>query len=211
MPVGIGYDVHRFAEGRRLVLLGVEFEVARGLVGHSDADVATHAVADALLGAAALGDIGQHFPPTDERWLGARSLDLLSHVADLLHVHSWQPVNVDVTIVAEAPRIGPRAAEMRQRVGAAIRLDPERISVKATTNEGLGFIGRGEGIAALAVAQIVQIERRDPESLGAPLANVVDASAGRSEDVPPDSDRNRGSRQSSLEASPEPPWSERRE
>lgn len=154
MAVGIGYDVHRFAEGRRLVLLGVEFPTERGLLGHSDADVATHAVIDALLGAAALGDIGAHFPPSDPRWAGARSIDLLRAMSDLLRRDHWTPVNVDVTIVAEQPRVGPRAAEMRRLVAEAIGIDPRRVSVKATTNEGLGFIGREEGIAALAVAEI---------------------------------------------------------
>lgn len=154
MAVGIGYDVHRFGEGRRLVLLGVEFPAHRGLLGHSDADVATHAVIDALLGAAALGDIGTHFPPSDPRWEGARSIDLLRAMSDLLRRDHWTPVNVDVTIVAEHPRVGPRAPEMRRLVAEAIGIDPRRVSVKATTNEGLGFIGREEGIAALAVAEI---------------------------------------------------------
>ena len=158
MPVGIGYDVHRFAEGRRLILLGVEFEAPRGLLGHSDADVATHAIIDALLGAAALGDIGQHFPPSDPRWANARSIDLLRAIVELLDTCNWSPVNVDVTIVAESPKIGPRAVEMRQLIAEVIRVDPARVSVKATTNEGLGFIGRGEGICALAVAEIAPLE-----------------------------------------------------
>lgn len=154
MPVGIGYDVHRFADGRRLVLLGVEFEGAEGLLGHSDADVATHAVIDALLGATGLGDIGQHFPPSDQTWKDARSVDLLQRVGTLLRHHAWRAVNVDVTIIAERPKIAPEAARMRQTIGAALGLEPARVSVKATTNEGLGFIGRGEGIAALAVAEV---------------------------------------------------------
>jgi 2-C-methyl-D-erythritol 2,4-cyclodiphosphate synthase len=162
MPVGIGYDVHRFADGRRLVLLGVEFAGGPGLLGHSDADVATHAVIDALLGAAALGDIGQHFPPSDATWKDAHSIDLLRRVATLLGQNNWRPVNVDVTIVAERPRIGPRATEMRRALGAAVGLEATRVSVKATTNEGLGFIGRGEGIAALAVAEIESM--RSPTS-----------------------------------------------
>ena len=157
MPVGIGYDVHGFGEGRRLVLGGVEFVGERGLLGHSDADVATHALIDALLGAAGLGDIGQHFPPSDPRWAGACSLDLLSEVAGLLREGGWRPGNCDVTIVAERPKIGPQAIEMRRRLGDAIGLDPGRVSVKATTNEGLGFLGRGEGIAALAVAEILPL------------------------------------------------------
>jgi 2-C-methyl-D-erythritol 2,4-cyclodiphosphate synthase len=155
MPVGIGYDVHRFGPGRRLVLCGVEFLGSEGLVGHSDADVAAHAIMDALLGAAALGDIGQHFPPSDDRYASANSLDLLRGVVRMLEVSGWIPGNVDVTIIAERPRVGPRVDDMKARVGAAIGLDPSRVGVKATTNEGLGFLGRGEGIAAIAVAEIL--------------------------------------------------------
>lgn len=164
MPVGIGYDVHRFADGRRLVLLGVEFEGAKGLLGHSDADVATHAVIDALLGASGLGDIGQHFPPSDAAWKDAQSVELLRRVGELLRQHDWRAVNVDVTIVAERPKIAPQAARMRQMIGAALGLNPARVSVKATTNEGLGFIGRGEGIAALAVAEVTSTGALDASS-----------------------------------------------
>jgi 2-C-methyl-D-erythritol 2,4-cyclodiphosphate synthase len=155
MPVGIGYDVHRFEASRRLVLCGVEFPGERGLLGHSDADVATHAIMDALLGAASLGDIGQHFPPSDAGYRDANSLALLRQVVRLLAERGWMPGNIDVTIVAEAPRIGPRVTAMRAMVGEATGLDPARVSVKATTNEGLGFLGRGEGIAAMAVAEIL--------------------------------------------------------
>ncbi|MGH2460461.1 MAG: 2-C-methyl-D-erythritol 2,4-cyclodiphosphate synthase [Chloroflexota bacterium] len=160
MPVGVGYDVHRLAPGRRLVLGGVELASDLGLLGHSDADVATHAIMDALLGAAALGDIGQHFPPTDERYAGARSVDLLRAVAALLGRHGWRVGNVDVTVVAEQPRIGPHVPEMRRQLSDAIGIDRARVSVKATTNEGLGAIGRGEGIAAFAVAEIVASSER---------------------------------------------------
>jgi 2-C-methyl-D-erythritol 2,4-cyclodiphosphate synthase len=155
MPVGIGYDVHRFAAGRRLVLGGVEFPSDEGLLGHSDADVATHAIIDALLGAAALGDIGTHFPPSDPRFASADSVDLLRRVVTLLQARSLRVTNVDVSIVAERPRIGPRAAEMRRVLADAISIPADAVSVKATTNEGLGFIGRGEGIAAIAVAEVV--------------------------------------------------------
>jgi 2-C-methyl-D-erythritol 2,4-cyclodiphosphate synthase len=155
MPVGIGYDVHRFERGRRLILGGVEFASDEGLLGHSDADVATHAIMDALLGAAGLGDIGRLFPPSDPRYAGANSLDLLRVVARLLGDHAWRVGNVDLTIVAERPKIAPAAAEMRRRLGEAAGVDPARLNVKATTNEGLGFLGRGEGIAALAVAEIL--------------------------------------------------------
>jgi 2-C-methyl-D-erythritol 2,4-cyclodiphosphate synthase len=152
--VGIGYDVHRLVAGRRLVLGGVPIESELGLDGHSDADVALHALIDALLGAAALGDIGQHFPPSDGGWRGADSLDLLRRVVALLAERGYAAGNVDVTIVAERPRIGPHAPLMRERIAAALGLTPEDVSVKATTNERIGFIGRGEGIAALAVATI---------------------------------------------------------
>ena len=155
MPVGIGYDVHRFGPGRKLVLCGVEFVGAEGLVGHSDADVGAHAIMDALLGAAALGDIGQHFPPSDDRYAAANSLELLGKVVRMLDERGWIPGNVDVTIIAERPRVGPRVEDMKATLGAAIGLDPSRVGVKATTNEGLGFLGRGEGIAALAVAEIL--------------------------------------------------------
>jgi 2-C-methyl-D-erythritol 2,4-cyclodiphosphate synthase len=153
--VGNGYDVHRLVPGRRLVLGGVEFESEVGLEGHSDADVALHAPCDALLGALALGDIGQHFPPSDERWRGADSLDLLRRVATLVGERGYRPGNVDLTIVAERPRIGPRVPEMRQRIADALGVEVGAVSVKATTNEGIGFVGRGEGIAALATATVI--------------------------------------------------------
>jgi 2-C-methyl-D-erythritol 2,4-cyclodiphosphate synthase len=152
--VGIGYDVHRLVAGRPLVLGGVPIASELGLDGHSDADVALHALMDALLGAAALGDIGQHFPPTEEKWRGADSLDLLRRVVAVLAERGYRAGNVDLTIVAERPRIGPHAPLMRERIAAALGLTPEGVSVKATTNERIGFVGRGEGIAALAVATI---------------------------------------------------------
>ena len=146
--VGIGYDSHRFAEGRRLVLGGVEVEHDAGLEGHSDADVVTHAVIDALLGAAGLGDLGTHFPPDEERWRDADSLDLLRTVLGLLA----GPVrNVDVSVICEAPRLGPYRGEMERNLSATLAAP---VSVKATSNEGLGWIGRGEGIACVAVALI---------------------------------------------------------
>lgn len=151
---GIGYDVHRFAEGRRLVLGGVEIPHTLGLEGHSDADVVLHAVSDALLGAAALGDIGQHFPPGDPRFKDADSRDLLRECVRLLRLGGWIPVNVDVTILAEAPKVGPHSLAMRNAIGACIGLDASAVGVKATTNEQMGFVGRREGIAAIAVATI---------------------------------------------------------
>jgi 2-C-methyl-D-erythritol 2,4-cyclodiphosphate synthase len=148
MSVGIGYDSHRFAEGRRLVLGGVEIEHPRGLAGHSDADVLTHAVIDALLGAAGMGDIGTLFPDDDDRWRDADSVDLLRTAVGTV---SGRIVNVDATLVCEEPRIGPFRAEM-ERILAEVT--SARVSVKATTNEGMGWIGRGEGIACIAVAQV---------------------------------------------------------
>jgi 2-C-methyl-D-erythritol 2,4-cyclodiphosphate synthase len=146
--VGTGYDSHRFEAGRRLVLGGVEIEHELGLAGHSDADVLTHAVIDALLGAAGLGDLGSHFPDDDERWRDADSLDLLRTVLGEI---AGYVVNVDATVVCEAPRLGPHRAEMERNLSTALGAP---VSVKATTNEGMGWIGRGEGIACLAVALI---------------------------------------------------------
>ena len=151
MRSGIGYDVHRFGEGRRLVLAGVELEGESGLVGHSDADVVTHAVMDALLGAAGKGDIGEQFPDDDPRFAGADSIELLRRVAGEL---GWSIANVDVTVIAERPHLGPYKEQMAARLAGAMDVDPGCVNVKATTNEGMGFVGRGEGIAALATAQI---------------------------------------------------------
>lgn len=149
--VGIGYDIHRYAPGRRLVLCGVEFAGEEGLEGHSDADAALHAVTDAILGAAGRGDIGDHFPPGDDEWRDADSGRLLQLALDLVRPR-FSLVNVDLTIVGERPKVAPRRAEMRQRLAELAGLPVERVNVKATTNERLGAIGRGEGLAALAVA-----------------------------------------------------------
>lgn len=154
MRIGHGYDSHRFAEGRRLVLGGVEIPHDRGLTGHSDADAVAHAVTDALLGAAGLGDIGRHFPPTDDTWKDADSMQLLDRVVRLLEGRNYQVVNVDVTVVCEAPKIGPHAAAMGERLAATLGIAPDHVSVKGKTNEGMGAIGRGEGIACFAVALI---------------------------------------------------------
>lgn len=154
MRVGIGFDVHRFGAGRRLVLAGVEFDEDVGLVGHSDADVLTHAVIDALLGAAGLGDIGQHFPDSDERWRDASSIEMLVAVRHMLEAQNYQPVNVDVSLVAERPRLALMVEAMRERLASALGIAPACVSVKATTAEGMGALGRGEGIAAWAVALI---------------------------------------------------------
>ena len=157
--VGHGYDSHRLVEHRPLRLGGVEIpEAERGLDGHSDADVLAHAVTDALLGAAALGDLGAHFPDTDPRYAGADSIALLGHVRDLLADRGLAVGNVDATVVCERPRLGPYRDAMRDRLAAAAGLAPERVSVKFTTNEGMGWIGRGEGVAAFAVAALASIE-----------------------------------------------------
>jgi 2-C-methyl-D-erythritol 2,4-cyclodiphosphate synthase len=154
---GIGYDVHRFSKGRKLILGGVEIASARGLAGHSDADVLSHAIADALLGAIGAGDIGLHFPNTDESIRGISSIDILRRVAQLVAENKARPINVDATVIAEAPKIAPHVASMRTQVATALGLPERCVSIKATTNEGLGTIGRGEGIAAMAVA-IVEMQ-----------------------------------------------------
>jgi len=151
---GIGYDVHRLAEGRKLILGGVEIAHSRGLDGHSDADVLSHAIADALLGAIGAGDIGQHFPNTDESIRGISSIEILKRVSQLLEDNSARAVNIDATIIAEEPKIAPHIAAMRKIIANAIGVSDSNVSVKATTNEKLGAIGRSEGIAAMAVASV---------------------------------------------------------
>lgn len=155
--VGSGFDVHRLVEGRRCIICGVDIPNDRGLLGHSDADVALHALSDALLGAAALGDIGAHFPDTDERWRGADSRMLLRAVSGLLAERGWRASNVDVTIIAQAPKMLPYIGAMRANVASDLGLSAEDVSVKATTTERLGFTGRGEGIAAMATALIERL------------------------------------------------------
>ena len=157
LRVGHGYDVHRLVEGRALILGGVTVPFDRGLLGHSDADVLTHAVMDALRGAAALGDIGQLFPDSDAAYAGADSIALLERVTALLREHGWQVGNVDATVVAQAPRLAPYIPEMRRRLAEAMGLDVDCVSVKATTEERLGFTGSGEGMAAHAVALIERL------------------------------------------------------
>ena len=157
LRVGHGYDVHRLVEGRALILGGVTVPFDRGLLGHSDADVLTHAVMDALLGAAALGDIGKLFPDSDAAYAGADSIALLERVTALLREHGWQVGNVDATVVAQAPRLAPYVPEMRRRLAKAMGLDVDCVSVKATTEERLGFTGSGEGMAAHAVALIERL------------------------------------------------------
>jgi 2-C-methyl-D-erythritol 2,4-cyclodiphosphate synthase len=154
LRVGLGYDVHRVKAGRPLVLGGVKFESDWGLEGHSDADVLLHAVGDALLGAAGLGDLGEHFPAGDPKWKNVSSVDLLKRIASLLAERSVHVSNVDVMLVAEAPKLAPHRAAMCAYIAGAIGLTPDRVSVKATTNETLGAIGRREGLAAFAVALV---------------------------------------------------------
>ena len=152
--VGQGFDVHRLVAGRRLVVGGVEIPHDKGLLGHSDADVLLHAICDALLGAAGLGDIGKHFPDSDARYRGIDSRELLRHVAKLLSAEGRRVMNVDATIIAEAPRMAPHIPQMVANIAADIGIGAKRVNVKATTTEGLGFAGRGEGIAAQAVCLI---------------------------------------------------------
>jgi 2-C-methyl-D-erythritol 2,4-cyclodiphosphate synthase len=151
---GIGWDSHRLAEGRALILGGVEIPHERGLHGHSDADVLAHAITDALLGAAALGDIGQHFPDTEERWRGADSLELLRAVVALLGERGLGIVHVDATVLMERPKLAPHREAIRARLAEALGVELGAVSVKATTGEGLGFVGREEGVAAIAVATV---------------------------------------------------------
>ncbi len=154
--VGHGYDVHRLTEGRKLILGGVEIPWEKGLLGHSDADVLAHGVMDALLGAAGLGDIGRHFPDTDPAYSGADSLELLARVAGLLGERGWSVGNVDATILAQRPKLAPHIPQMAENLAKAMGVPPDRVNVKATTEEGLGFTGSGEGMAAHAVALIIR-------------------------------------------------------
>jgi 2-C-methyl-D-erythritol 2,4-cyclodiphosphate synthase len=153
---GVGWDSHRFAEGRDLVLGGVRVDFSLGLDGFSDADALTHAVIDALLGAAGLGDIGRHFPDTDERWRDADSVALLRTVRGMLADAGLAPVNVDATVLCEAPKLGPYREQMRARLAEALQLEAAAVNVKFTTAEGMGWIGSGEGIAALAIATVAE-------------------------------------------------------
>lgn len=156
MRIGQGYDVHKLVEGRKLILGGVEIPYEKGLLGHSDADVLTHAIMDALLGAAGLGDIGQHFPDTDPAYAGADSLRLLAAVGEKLAVAGWKVGNIDSTIIAQRPKLAPYLPQMRENLARMLDISPEQINVKATTEEGMGFTGTGDGMAAQAVALLVK-------------------------------------------------------
>ena len=153
-PAGIGYDSHRLVAGRKLILGGVEIDSELGLDGHSDADVLTHAVIDALLGAAGLGDIGEHFPDTDERYRDADSLKLLASVVTSVIAAGFELENVDATVLMERPKLAPHKQQIRMTLAGALGIAPARVNVKASTGEGIGFVGRGEGVAALAVANL---------------------------------------------------------
>lgn len=158
--IGIGYDIHRLVEGRKLVLGGVEVPFEKGLLGHSDSDVLTHAICDALLGAAALGDIGTHFPDSDPRWAGASSLEFLARVVELVTQKGYRVANVDATVMAERPKLMPHIEAIRESLSSVLRIDVDQVNVKAKTNEGLESVGRNEAMAAQAV---VLLHRRDAE------------------------------------------------
>ena len=157
MRIGQGYDVHRLAQGRRLILGGVDIPYEKGLLGHSDADVLLHAVMDALLGAAALGDIGQHFPDSDERYKGISSIALLKKVGKILQENGYMIENIDSTVIAQRPKLLPYRPQMAENIAAALGIEKEQVSVKATTEEGLGFTGSGEGISSQAVCMLSSI------------------------------------------------------
>lgn len=157
MRIGHGYDVHRLTEGRALILGGVNIPYERGLDGHSDADVLLHAVMDALLGAAALGDIGRHFPDTDPRYKGADSRSLLRHVVKLIHEKGYGLGNLDVTVIAQAPKLAPHLQKMRENLASDLETDPDNINIKATTEERLGFTGQGQGMACHAVCLLERL------------------------------------------------------
>ena len=154
MRIGMGYDVHKLVEGRKLIMGGVEIPYEKGLLGHSDADVLLHAIMDALLGAAALGDIGKHFPDTDPAYKGISSIKLLEHVGNLLEENTFLIENIDATIIAQAPKMRPHIDQMRENIASALKIDINQINVKATTEEGLGFTGSGEGISSQAICML---------------------------------------------------------
>ena len=160
MRVGMGYDVHKLTEGRKLILGGVDIPWEKGLLGHSDADVLIHAVMDALLGAAALGDIGKHFPDTDPAYKGISSIKLLVHVAGLLRENGYEVGNIDATVIAQKPKMAPHIPQMRRNMAEALGISESKLNIKATTEEGLGFTGRGEGIASQAIS--LQKNRTEP-------------------------------------------------
>ena len=174
MRIGQGYDVHRLVEGRKLILGGVEIPYEKGLLGHSDADVLLHAMMDALLGAAALGDIGQHFPDSDERYKGISSIELLKEVGKILQENGYMIENIDSTVIAQRPKLLPYRPQMAENIAAALGIEKEQVSVKATTEEGLGFTGTGEGISAQAIALLSSVADYAPED----RAGVISGGCG---------------------------------
>ncbi|MDE6389478.1 MAG: 2-C-methyl-D-erythritol 2,4-cyclodiphosphate synthase [Lachnospiraceae bacterium] len=177
MRIGMGYDVHRLVEGRRLIMGGVEIPYEKGLLGHSDADVLLHAVMDALLGAAALGDIGKHFPDTDPAYKGISSIELLKHVGNLLEENRFLIENIDATIIAQAPKMRPHIDLMCENIAAALGIETEQVNVKATSEEGLGFTGSGEGISAQAICMLTSPRELYSEDVSAVSAGM-DSSGG---------------------------------
>ena len=177
MRIGMGYDVHRLVEGRRLIMGGVEIPYEKGLLGHSDADVLLHAVMDALLGAAALGDIGKHFPDTDPAYKGISSIELLKHVGNLLEENRFLIENIDATIIAQTPKMRPHIDLMRENIAVALGIETEQVNVKATTEEGLGFTGSGEGISAQAICMLTSPRELYSEDVSAVSAGM-DSSSG---------------------------------
>ncbi|MCM1122899.1 MAG: 2-C-methyl-D-erythritol 2,4-cyclodiphosphate synthase [Eubacterium sp.] len=167
MRIGMGYDVHRLIEGRKLILGGVEIPYEKGLLGHSDADVLLHAIMDALLGAAALGDIGKHFPDTDSAYKGISSIELLKRVGKLLEENRFLIENIDATIIAQAPKMRPHIDRMRENIAAVLDIETEQVNVKATTEEGLGFTGTGEGISAQAICMLTSPRELYSENVSA--------------------------------------------
>ena len=173
MRVGMGYDVHKLTEGRDLILGGVNIPWEKGLLGHSDADVLIHAIMDALLGAAALGDIGKHFPDTDPKYKGISSVKLLIHVAELLKEHGYEIGNIDATIIAQRPKLLPYMEEMKKNVASALGLTGDRVNIKATTEEGLGFTGSGEGISSQAICAIEKLTNFSSVDVAAPAGGCA--------------------------------------
>ncbi len=184
MRIGQGYDVHRLKEGRRLILGGVEIPYEKGLDGHSDADVLTHAVMDALLGAAALGDIGRHFPDTDPAYRGISSIALLKQVGNLLDEHHYVIENIDATIIAQRPKLAPYRQQMAETIAAALGLNPKQVSIKATTEEGLGFTGSGEGISAQAITLLTEVANYCYYDAGDGAESVLSGPEGIGEPAP---------------------------
>ncbi len=178
MRIGMGYDVHRLVEGRRLIMGGVEIPYEKGLLGHSDADVLLHAVMDALLGAAALGDIGKHFPDTDPAYKGISSIELLKHVGNLLEENRFLIENIDATIIAQAPKMRPHIDLMRENIAAALGIETEQVNVKATTEEGLGFTGSGEGISSQAICMLTSPRELYSADVNAVSAGMDSSSGG---------------------------------